>query len=68
MDVAMSLSAVHTWYLDDGRDLREIDTNRAGTGDSFVIRSGSPTGDWSRVMVKVPGVRNCDGTGDVPSN
>src|SRR6266566_7199141 len=68
MDVAMSLSAVHTWYLDDARDLREIDTSRAGTGDSFVIRSGSPAGDWSRVIVKVPGTRNCDGTVDLLSN
>src|ERR1700751_209810 len=64
----MSLSAVHTWYLDDASDLREIETSRAGTGDNFVIRSGSPAGDWSRVIVKVPGTRKCDGTGDVPSN
>jgi len=48
--------------------LREIDTSSAGTGDSFVSRSGSPAGDWSRMIVKVPGVRNCDGTGDLPSN
>src|SRR5580698_2154218 len=37
-------------------------------GDSFVIGSGSPTGDRSRVIVKIPGTRNWDGTGDFPSN
>jgi hypothetical protein len=62
------LSDVHTWYFDDGRDLREIETSIAGTGDSFVIRSGRPVGDWSRVIVKVPGTRNCDGTEDILSN
>src|SRR5579864_3070377 len=68
MDVGISLSDVHTWYFDDGRDLREIETSIAGTGDSFVIRSGRPVGDWSRVIVKVPGTQNCDGTEDVLSD
>ena len=33
-----------------------------------MIRSGSPAGDWSRVIVKVSATRNCDGTVDLPSN
>jgi hypothetical protein len=48
--------------------LREIDTRRAGTLDSFVMRSGKPAVDSRRVTVKVPGVRNGEGTEELPSN
>jgi hypothetical protein len=48
--------------------LREIDTRRAGTLDIFVMRSGSPADDSRRVTVKVPAVRNGEGTEEFRSN
>lgn len=32
------------------------------------VRGSGPTGDWSRVIVRVPLIRNCDGTMELPSN